>query len=84
MSFVERGHNTVILEPPGVGKTHLAVAPGVKAVETGYSMDEPILTYFESVSCIALGAVNVFAKIGAEPGTTVLDSLHGSWRRGWQ
>ena len=37
MSFVERAHNVVILGPPGVGKTHLAVSLGVKAVEAGYS-----------------------------------------------
>lgn len=36
--FVERTHNVVILGPPGVGKTHLAVALGVKAVESGYSV----------------------------------------------
>jgi DNA replication protein DnaC len=35
--FVERAHNVVILGPPGVGKTHLAVALGMKAVEAGYS-----------------------------------------------
>jgi len=38
VSFVERGHNVVILGPPGVGKTHVAVALGVKAVEAGYSV----------------------------------------------
>jgi DNA replication protein DnaC len=37
LSFVERTQNVVILGPPGVGKTHLAVALGVKAVEAGYS-----------------------------------------------
>jgi DNA replication protein DnaC len=37
MSFVERGHNVIVLGPPGVGKTHLAIALGVKAVEAGYS-----------------------------------------------
>ncbi|MDQ5852117.1 MAG: IS21-like element helper ATPase IstB [Chloroflexota bacterium] len=37
LSFVERAQNVVILGPPGVGKTHLAVALGVKAVEAGYS-----------------------------------------------
>jgi len=31
-------HNVIILGPPGVGKTHLAVALGVKAVEAGYSV----------------------------------------------
>jgi len=38
MSFVERAHNVIILGPPGVGKTHLAIALGVKAVEAGYSV----------------------------------------------
>jgi DNA replication protein DnaC len=38
MSFVERAHNVVVLGPPGVGKTHLAVALGVKAVEAGHSV----------------------------------------------
>lgn len=38
LSFVERAHNVVILGPPGVGKTHLGVALGVKAVEAGYSV----------------------------------------------
>jgi len=28
MSFVERSHNVILLWPPGVGKTHLAVALG--------------------------------------------------------
>ena len=37
LSFVERAHNVIILGPPGVGKTHLAIALGVKAVEAGYS-----------------------------------------------
>lgn len=38
LSFVERAHNVVILGPPGVGKTHLAIALGFKAVEASYSV----------------------------------------------
>lgn len=38
LSFVERSHNVVILGPPGVGKTHISVALGFKAVEAGYSV----------------------------------------------
>ncbi len=38
LSFVERGQNIVFLGPRGVGKTHLAIGVGVKAVEAGYSV----------------------------------------------
>lgn len=38
LSFVERAHNVIVLGPPGVGKTHLAIGLAVKAVEAGYSV----------------------------------------------
>jgi len=34
--FIEHGDNVVILGPPGVGKTHLSVGLGLKAIESGY------------------------------------------------
>lgn len=34
--FIEHGDNVIVLGPPGVGKTHLAVSLGIKAIEAGY------------------------------------------------
>lgn len=34
--FIDNGENVIFLGPPGVGKTHLAVALGIKAVTEGY------------------------------------------------
>ncbi|TGH36353.1 hypothetical protein E5S57_24315 [Escherichia coli] len=35
LSFIERNENIVLLEPSGVGKTHLAIAMGYEAVRAG-------------------------------------------------
>jgi len=36
LNWIERRENLILLGPPGVGKTHLAVALGIAAVDAGY------------------------------------------------
>src|SRR3990172_8286760 len=36
--WIANGDNLILLGPPGVGKTHLAVALGIKAIEQGYKI----------------------------------------------
>lgn len=38
LAFVADAANVILLGPPGVGKTHLAVGLGVKAIEHGYGV----------------------------------------------
>jgi len=36
--FIENRENVIFIGPPGVGKTHLAIGIGVKAVDAGYKV----------------------------------------------
>jgi DNA replication protein DnaC len=36
--FVTKAANAILLEPPGLGKAHLAIGLGVKATQAGFSV----------------------------------------------
>ena len=62
--FVERSENVVLLGPPGVGKTHLAVALAVKAAEAGHrvlfmTLDRLVSTLVRSHWVARLGSDRV-------------------------
>ena len=37
-SFIDHRHNLMFIGPPGVGKTHLAMGIGLKAIDAGYKV----------------------------------------------
>ena len=50
MSFVERAHNVILLGPPGVGKTHLAIALGKRLCQEGHpTVFLPVNFLFEEI-----------------------------------
>lgn len=54
--FIDNGENVIFLGPPGVGKTHLAVALGIKAVTEGYR------TYFTQAMPLIASLSKAYAE----------------------
>ncbi|MET9915339.1 IS21-like element helper ATPase IstB [Streptomyces sp. NPDC006476] len=77
LSFVEEKANVALLGPPGVGKTHIAVALAVAACRAGYSI------YFTSLDDmvrnlkVAEAAGRLTSKLGTylRPGVLVVDEV---------
>ena len=47
LRFIHNSENLVLLGPPGVGKSHIAIALGIEAVKAGFSTYFGILLQFE-------------------------------------
>jgi DNA replication protein DnaC len=54
--FIDNGDNVIFLGPPGVGKTHLAVSLGIKAVTEGYR------TYFTQAMPLIASLSKAYAE----------------------
>lgn len=60
MAWLEKAFNLVFLGPPGVGKTHLAIALGLQAVELGYSV--AFVTMDELMRALKTEALSIRSK----------------------
>ena len=75
--FLEHGENLLILGPPGVGKTHLAVGLGLKAIEHGYRV--PFTTAATMIAkltaALAEGKLEEKLKLFTVPRLLIIDEI---------
>jgi DNA replication protein DnaC len=75
--FVEHGENLLILGPPGVGKTHLAVGLGLKAIEHGYRVlfTTAAAMIAKLTAALAEGRLEEKLKLFTVPRLLVIDEI---------
>lgn len=75
--FIEHGDNVIVLGPPGVGKTHLAVSLGLKAISNGYRV---LFTTAANLIAVltkahAEGRLDEKLKLYATPRLLIIDEI---------
>jgi DNA replication protein DnaC len=74
--FIEHGENLVILGPPGVGKTHLAVGLGLKAIEHGYRVLFTAAALITSLTrALTEGRLDDRLKVYTVPRLLIIDEI---------
>lgn len=77
LQFVEEHSNVIFLGPPGVGKTHLAVAIGLKACEAGYRVLFTTLQNLvnEMHASLADNSIALQLRALTRPGLVIIDEV---------
>jgi DNA replication protein DnaC len=75
--YIEHGDNVIVLGPPGVGKTHLAVSLGLKAIEAGYRVLFSTAAHLIAVltKAHAEGRLDEKLKVYTTPRLLIIDEI---------
>jgi DNA replication protein DnaC len=75
--FIEHGDNVIVVGPPGVGETHLAVSLGLKAIEARYRVlfTTAALLIATLTKAHAEGKLNDKLKVYTAPRLLIIDEI---------
>ena len=75
--FIHKAESVLLLGPPGVGKTHLAIAIGISAIQNGYTVSYRSIFDFaeELAEAHALGARRELVQKFVKPNLLIIDEF---------